>query len=62
MVFATIRYGGTICLHGERVLIVGARPNPLANRMNLTHNDIADLIRLIDASTLDEFVLDVGGV
>lgn len=30
--------------------------------MKLTHNDIADIIRLIDSSTLDEFVLDVAGV
>ncbi len=30
--------------------------------MELTHSDIADIIRLIDSSTLDELVLEVGGV
>lgn len=30
--------------------------------MNLTHSDIADIIRLLDESTLDELVLEVGGV
>lgn len=30
--------------------------------MNLTHDDIAEIIKLIDESTLDELVLEVGGV
>ena len=30
--------------------------------MELTHADIADIIRLIDESSLDELVLEVGGV
>ena len=30
--------------------------------MSLTHADIAEIIRLVDQSTLDEFVVEVGGL
>ena len=28
--------------------------------MSLTHSDIAEIIRLVDQSTLDEFVVEIG--
>ena len=39
---------------------IGTAPERLDASMSLTHSDIAEIIRLVDQSTLDEFVVEVG--
>ena len=39
---------------------VGQSPVPADPSMSLTHSDIAEIIRLVDQSTLDEIVVEIG--